>query len=548
MSHPLPAFPNATAIPVDTPVIGWLLAVGGSTARIVLDREAVSALGGDADPVLAAAGQVAMPIKIRRGDRWIIGTIRNMSLDPASDPAAIQTEVELIGEGWCEAGSGTLHGFRRGVTAYPLPGAAVHAITNAELAAMHDRRGAPTIRIGTVYPARSVPATLTIDALLGRHFALVGSTGTGKSTATALILHRICEMAPRGHVVMIDPHGEYATAFRATGEVHDVGNVRMPYWLMTFEEHCEMLLSASPAERQIEVDILAKCLLAARTRSRAAAEVPRVTVDTPIPYLLSDLGAALTQEMSKLDRAGEIAPYQRIKAKLDEIKGDPRYAFMFSGMLVGDTMAAFLSRILRMPGDGRPISIIDVSGVPSEVTSVVVAVLARMIFDQAVWARPEERRPVLMVCEEAHRYIPARAEQGSAVGRILARIAKEGRKYGVSLGLVTQRPSDLAEGVLSQCGTIIAMRLNNDRDQAMVAAAMPEGGRGLLDTMSALRNREAILCGEGVAFPVRASFDNLEDGKRPASGDMPITALWTDRAAGEGVLNATVARWRSGGR
>jgi len=157
-------------------------------------------------------------------------------------------------------------------------------------------------------------------------------------------------------------------------------------------------------------------------------------------------------------------------------------------------------------------------------------------------------RPVLMVCEEAHRYIPARAEQSSAVGRILSRIAKEGRKYGVSLGLVTQRPSDLAEGVLSQCGTIIAMRLNNDRDQAMVRSAMPEGGRGLLDTMSALRNREAILCGEGVTFPVRASFDNLEDGKRPASADMPITALWADRSPGEGSLAETVARWRSGGR
>ena len=548
MSYPLPVFPDTLASSHDTPVIGWLLAVGGSTGRIVLDREAVAALAGQDDPVLAAAGQVAMPVKIRRADRWIIGTIRTLSLDPSSDPSAIQTEIELVGEGLREAETGALHGFRRGVTSYPLPGATVHAITNAELAAIHDRPTSTSIRIGTVYPARSVPATLTVEALLGRHFALVGSTGTGKSTATALILHRICELAPRGHVVMIDPHGEYATAFRAIGEVHDVGNLRMPYWLMTFDEHCEMLLSANHDDRQIEVDILAKCLLAARLRSRAAAEVPRVTVDTPIPYLLSDLTSALSQEMGKLERAGDTAPYLRIKAKVDEIKGDPRYAFMFSGMLVGDTMAAFLSRILRMPGDGRPISIIDVSGVPSEVTSVVVAVLARLIFDQAIWSRPEERRPVLMVCEEAHRYIPARAEQSSAVGRILSRIAKEGRKYGVSLGLVTQRPSDLAEGVLSQCGTIIAMRLNNDRDQAMVRSAMPEGGRGLLDTMSALRNREAILCGEGVTFPVRASFDNLEDGKRPASADMPITALWADRSPGEGSLAETVARWRSGGR
>jgi len=542
---PAAEHPNAA---LDTPVIGWLLGIAGSSGRIVLDREAVAALAGHADPVLASAGQVAMPVKIKRDDRWIIGSIRSLSLDPSSDAAAIATEIDLMGEGMRHAETGDLYGFRRGVTSFPMPGATIHAITNAELAGIHGNRNIATIRIGTVHPARSVPATLAVDALLGRHFAMLGSTGTGKSTATAMILHRICELAPLGHIVMIDPHGEYANAFRGEGEIHDVGNLRMPYWLMNFEEHCEILLSASPADRQNDADVLAKCLLAARMRSRAAADLPRVTVDTPIPYLLSDLTSLLTAEMSKLERAGDIAPYLRIKSKIDEIKSDPRYAFMFSGMLVADTMASFLGRILRMPGDGRPISIVDVSGVPSDVTSVVVAMLARMIFDHAIWSPPADRRPVLMVCEEAHRYIPAKAEQDSAVGRILSRIAKEGRKYGVSLGLVTQRPSDLAEGVLSQCGTIIAMRLNNERDQAMVRSAMPEGGRGLLDVISALRNREAVLCGEGVMFPMRASFDNLEEDKRPASNDMKITALWARAARGQDVLNDTVSRWRMAGK
>ncbi|WP_294233577.1 DUF87 domain-containing protein [uncultured Sphingomonas sp.] len=533
---------------LDTPVIGWLLGIGGSSGRIVLDREAVAALSAHPDPVLAAAGQVAMPVKIKRDDRWIVGSIRSLSLDPSSDAAAIATEIDLMGEGMRHAETGDLYGFRRGVTAYPMPGATVHAITTAELAGIHGNRDMATVRIGTVHPARTVPATLAVDALLGRHFAMLGSTGTGKSTATAMILHRICELAPLGHIVMIDPHGEYATAFRDTGEIHNVDNLRMPYWLMNFEEHCEILLSASPADQATDADVLAKCLLAARMRSRAAADLPRVTVDTPIPYLLSDLTSLLTAEMSKLERAGDTGPYLRIKSKIEEIKGDPRYAFMFSGMLVADTMASFLGRILRMPGDGRPISIIDVSGVPSDVTSVVVAMLARMIFDHAIWSPPADRRPVLMVCEEAHRYIPAKAEQDSAVGRILSRIAKEGRKYGVSLGLVTQRPSDLAEGVLSQCGTIIAMRLNNERDQAMVRSAMPEGGRGLLDILSALRNREAILCGEGVMFPMRASFDNLEEGKRPASNDMKITGIWARPAGGAGVLGETVSRWRAAGK
>ena len=188
-------------------------------------------------------------------------------------------------------------------------------------------------------------------------------------------------------------------------------------------------------------------------------------------------------------------------------------------------MASFLSRIFRLPGDGKPISIVDVSGVPSEITSVVVAVLARMTFDFAIWSRNEPARPILLVCEEAHRYIPSNG-QSSAVGRIHQRIAKEGRKYGVSLGLITQRPSDLEEGVLSQCGTIIAMRLNNERDQAFVRAAMPEGARGFLDAIPALRNRECIICGEGVAVPIRVAFDALDEGKRPASGDPLFSQLW----------------------
>jgi DNA helicase HerA-like ATPase len=249
-----------------------------------------------------------------------------------------------------------------------------------------------------------------------------------------------------------------------------------------------------------------------------------------------------------MDRAGDTSPYLRLKNKIDEVRADPRYGFMFSGMLVGDTMAAFVQRIFRLPGDGRPISIIDVSGVPNEITSVVVAVLARMVFDFAIWSRGEPQRPILLVCEEAHRYVPADPAARGSVARILGRVAKEGRKYGVALGLVTQRPSDLSDGVLSQCGTIIAMRLNNDRDQAFVRAAMPEGARGFLDALPALRNREAIVCGEGVAIPIRVAFDTLEEGRRPASDDPVFSALWRESGGEESMVARTVQRWRAQGR
>jgi DNA helicase HerA-like ATPase len=179
----------------------------------------------------------------------------------------------------------------------------------------------------------------------------------------------------------------------------------------------------------------------------------------------------------------------------------------------------------------------------------VVAVLSRLVFDYAIWARDEETRPVLLVCEEAHRYVPnEKNSDGSSVGRILSRIAKEGRKYGVSLGLITQRPSDLAESVLSQCGTIIAMRLNNERDQAFVKAAMPEGARGFVDTIPALRNRECIISGEGVSIPMRVSFDELEAIKRPASNDPSFYELWSKTGDAERAVERTVQRWRAQSR
>ncbi|WP_225207761.1 ATP-binding protein [Novosphingobium huizhouense] len=528
--------------------IGSVIDVAGSGSQIALDLRRLEECMGDADPSVSLSGQVGSQIKIRVGNSWLLASVRTQRHENGLDHCII-ARVDFLGEGEEERLTGRIFAFRRGVTRYPIPGSLVYPATSGDLRQIYASDGRANVAIGTVFPSRDIRAGLYIDAFLGKHFALLGSTGTGKSTSAALILHRICESAPQGHVVMIDPHGEYGQAFRGIGQLLDVSNLQMPYWLMNFEEHCEIFLTTSGADRQIDADILGKCLLAARQRNRLAEHIGKITVDSPIPYLLSDLAQILSNEMGKLEKGTNSVPYMRIRSKLDEIKNDPRYQFMFSGMLVGDTMAEFISRVFRMPADGRPISIIDVSGVPSDIVSTVVAVLSRLVFDYAIWSRDEETRPVLLVCEEAHRYVPSEKNaDGSSVGRILSRIAKEGRKYGVSLGLITQRPSDLAEGVLSQCGTIIAMRLNNDRDQAFVRAAMPEGARGFLDSIPALKNRECIICGEGVTIPLRVTFDELDAALRPASDDPSFSHLWSRSGGEEAAVERTVQRWRAQSR
>jgi DNA helicase HerA-like ATPase len=528
--------------------IGMVIEIAGAGSRIVLDVARLTECALDADHSVALSGQVGSQVKVRAGDTWLVASVRSQKQEGGSAHAIVAV-VDFLGEGRVVASSGRIHGFRRGVTIYPIPGSLVYPATNEDLRQIYAGSGRAAIEVGNVFPTKDIRGSLYIDALLGKHFALLGSTGTGKSTSAALILHRICEAAPQGHIVMIDPHGEYGAAFRDNGVILDVSNLQMPYWLMNFEEHCEVFITARGHERQEDAEILGKCLLEARLRNRLGQQMGRITVDAPIPYLLSDLSNIVNNEMGKLDKGRSSHGYMRIKNKIDEIKADPRYQFMFAGMLVSDIMADFIAKLFRLPSGGRPISIIDVSGVPSEITSTVVAVLSRLVFDFAVWSKEEGTQPILLVCEEAHRYVPnERNADGSSVGRILSRIAKEGRKYGISLGLITQRPSDLAEGVLSQCGTIISMRLNNDRDQAFVRAAMPEGARGFLDAIPALRNRECIICGEGVSIPVRVAFDDLEESRRPASGDPSFSELWS-RSGGEDLLvQRTIQRWRAGGR
>src|SRR3954451_25103715 len=539
-----PAAPAKPAGPAPS-AIGRVVEIAGSGSQIRMGAAAVAALQAHADPSISMSGQVGSQIKTVVGNSWLIANVRTLK---SGETGELVAHVDFLGEGTRDS-NGQMTNFRRGVSRYPIPGAEVFPVSTEDMRAIFAASDEPHIEIGTVYPTDDIRGALYVDPMLGKHFAVLGSTGTGKSTSVALILHRISQLSPEGHIVMIDPHGEYSAAFKGCGELFNVDNLQLPYWLMNFEEHCEVILTTQGQDRQRDADILAKCLLAARTKGKDISQYGKVTVDSPIPYLLADLNSIIVNEMGKLDRAGDTLPYQRLKTKLDELRADPRYTFMFSGMLISDSMPGLISKLFRLPSQGKPISIVDVSGVPSEITSVVVSVLARMVFDYAIWSRTEAQRPLLLVCEEADRYVPKDEHaDGQSVRKILERIAKEGRKYGVSLGLITQRPSDLAEGVLSQCGTILSMRLNNDRDQACVSAVMPEGARGFLDAIPALRNRECIVCGEGVAIPLRVRFDDLEPEKRPASSDPSFARLWRETGDEEGIIQRTLKRWRGHGR
>ncbi len=248
--------------------------------------------------------------------------------------------------------------------------------------------------------------------------------------------------------------------------------------------------------------------------------------------------------MGKLENKRDIAPYRNIKLRIETISQDPRYGFMFGSLTVYDGMAQILSRLFRVPVNDKPITILELTGIPHEIVNVVVSVLCRMTFDFALWS--EGQVPVTLVCEEAHRYVPVNASMGfEPCKRAIAKIAKEGRKYGASLCIVTQRPAEIDPTILSQCNTVFALRMSNDRDQEIVTSAIADTGAGLLEFLSALGQREAIAFGDGVTLPVRIRFDELEKENMPRSSTARFSEKWQKSVGDEGFLESVVERWRA---
>lgn len=536
--------------------IGRIVSVTGSKAIVLLD--------GAPSVMLASPGgrpEMGTLLAIEQTSTVVLAIVSALSVPvPAQRDGESEiwiAELGLVGELWLgkEGKSGA---FNRSVTVYPALGDRVRVASKAELQLAFCGDGKSAVRVGCIRQDATIPAMVKVDDLLGKHFAILGTTGTGKSCTTALILRSILQANPAAHIVLLDPHNEYATAFPEWGEVISPRNMQLPYWLLTFEEIVEVLIS-DPANRRAEVEILQELIPICKSRyaagvsgrkdavvRRGVLDPGRFTVDTPVPYRISDLTSLIDERMGKLENKKDLQPYRVLRQRVDAISQDARYAFMFGSLTVYDGMAQILGRIFRVPVNDKPITILELTGIPSEVVNVVVSVLCRMTFDFALWG--EGKVPVTLVCEEAHRYVPANSSMGfEPCKRAIAKIAKEGRKYGASLCIVTQRPAEIDPTILSQCNTVFALRMSNDRDQAIVASAVSDTGSGLLEFLPALGQREAIAFGDGVALPVRIKFDELAKECLPRSSTAKFSEAWQASVGDENFLEQIVDRWRNAG-
>ena len=332
----------------------------------------------------------------------------------------------------------------------------------------------------------------------------------------------------------------------------DPSNLNLPFWLLNFQELAASFTSADE-HRDAETDILSDAVLWAKRRYsdssagrlRRAVEGQCITVDTPVPFRLADIVAYIEEQLGKrLDRSLNTVPYKRLKSRVETLVSDPRYSFMFGSLMIEDTMVDVLGRLFRVPVGTKPITVLNLSTVPGEIMDVVISVVSRLAFDLANWS--DARLPVLIVCEEAHRYAPVDAgSKFMPTRQALARIAKEGRKYGVSLALITQRPSELDPTILSQCSTVIAMRLCTERDQNVVRANTHEGALDLLDFLPLLGDREAIVLGQGVVMPMRIRFNDLKNRTIAGNQHAAFSHAWKNSEIDRESLAEIVSHWRS---
>ena len=542
---------NSNAPAAVAGMLGHVHAVSGSQATVGL---LTAALNGP-DRATITVGKF---LKIQTGKAALVGVITDAAIEYGRSNApqgyGAVAHVDLVGE-IDPRGTDTLR-FRRGVTDYPTIGDVAMPLTNTELRIIFSGSGVATINIGHLQQDATVAASVEIDEMLSKHFAVLGSTGVGKSSALAQILLQTMKTRPDLRVFLLDAHNEYERCFGERAHVVSSTNLRLPFWLFNFEEIVDVIFGGR-AGLQEEVEILSEVIPLAKAsynQYRASADrlgVKKIdaktigyTVDTPVPYRLADMVAMIDERMGKLENRSSRMIYHKLITRIETVSNDPRYAFMFENANVGgDTMAEAISKLFRLPPEGKIMTIMQLAGFPSEVVDAVVSVLARLAFEFGLWSDGAD--PLLFVCEEAHKHASADRTTGfNPTRRAISRIAKEGRKHGIYMGLVTQRPAELDPTIISQCGTLFVMRMSNDRDQALLRSAISDTAANLFAFVPSLGTREALAFGTGIPLPTRLTFAELPKTLIPASAAFASLSELPESTHDINFIASVVERWR----
>lgn len=564
---------NAQPMTSGSTVIGHIIDVQGNqlTCALLEDDQGrtPTVTIGDEDVLV---GQLGSYVAVRQNDVNVIAIVTRMTEQellaaptietPGEDTARLSFAKRIAR--LTPVGSVAPDGqFERGIGIYPTTGAEVHAIGSAEVAKMFDRFQSKGFAVGTVTTHPSLSVCLDPSNLFGRHFAILGQTGSGKSWTVASLVQKTVAVMPKAHIIILDLHGEYcwrhengdrSYAFADSVVRHvNARELEMPYWLMTYGELCDLLIDQTDYSAHNQVAVFKDVLGMLRVAEGKRLNLPRTTLDTPVYFDLAALRAAIeeknglvksptTEKMIKGELTGK---FDNFLMRLDSKLNDVRYDFLLKPKVRKDS--ASLTDLLRdFVGLGepkRPVTVIDLSSVPFDVRPTVAAQIGRLAFEFNYWNPQYRQFPILLMCEEAHAYIPRASDsQFSGSRKSMERIAKEGRKYGVGLAVVSQRPHEVSETVLAQCGTFICLRITNPDDQTYVRSLVPESEGDLIDVLAGLGRGEALVLGEAVPLPTRLQFDKPDPA--PNSDDVDFYSHWKT-GPDDLDVDTIVKRWRS---
>lgn len=598
----------------DPAYIGQIASVTGAVLRVRLRDDMASTLimiGGESYRV----GQIGGFFRVPLGYTNLYAVCTQIGADAA--PAGVvgipvngsledEPQRRLSGYRWMTVvlfGEALGGEFERGVGQYPTVGDEVHLVTNDDLKVIYSwakgKKG--TVSVGRIAAASGISADISVAGLVSRHSAIVGSTGAGKSNLVTVLLEAVSDGSlPNSRTIVIDPHGEYATALGTKARVFRIRpneqagerHLWVPFWALPFSELQELTLGGLQPNHEASMrDEVLDRKLAAVGHLTVAPPVETLTADSPVPFSIKKLwfdldnfermtfSAASNQSDANLNRpedAGDAntlrparypaaspynqAPYKNAKKRnierqLDLMRSrlkDARFSFLLSpgegyGPDTDGRVTKDLDTLVRdWVGHDRPITIFDVSGLPSEILPTIVGTMLRVVYDTLFWGQDlpvgGRQQPLLIVIDEAHRFVPEGLD--TPAHRTLSMIAKEGRKYGTGLMLVTQRPSEIDSAILSQCGSMIALRLTNSADRAKVSAAVPDDLGGLVEQLPSLRTGEGVFLGEVMPIPSRVRVRKAK--QKPVGDDPKLPEVWQTGDRPDGALyTKALQNWRA---
>ena len=522
--------------------IGTISAVTNMSLTAHLSDNAPPAAngGGAASTALRLGSYVVLPDE----DRLVIGSVTGVRAgggDSAADgksangAAGHEIDVQLIGTVRNER-------FERSVTAYPLVGGAVLLPEHDDLKKIFSVYREKNFSPGSISMLEEERIYLDPNKFFAKHIALFGSTGSGKSCTASSILQKINKFE-NTHVILLDLHGEYEQAFKENGNIIKITELELPYWLMNFDELVETFIDENEPSANNQVMVMKEAILdSKRGKNNSLREF--LTIDTPVYFDFLEVNARMRSLDTERTLGGKEGPFYgqftRFLVRLESKLTDKRYEFLFrpQNFKSTDTLVPLLTKLFGLEG-GKQVTVIDLSRVPFDVINVLVSLLGRVIYDFNLWNKARQDFPILIVFEEAHTYLSTHG-RSSAARKTVERIAKEGRKYGVSCMIVSQRPSEISETITAQCNNFIAMRLLNPHDQNYVRKLVPDSLANVIDVLPTLRQGEAFIIGDAVPVPVRVMIDM--PSPEPASGDIKFYEKW-QKKTGETVVADVVNNW-----